>query len=221
MFTDRKEAGQALAAALDIYREDVVVLALPRGGVPVGYEIARALEAPLDVIVVRKLGAPGEPELGVGAVVDGDHPQTVLNEEVIEALAVSPEYLANEIQAQLAEIRRRQEIYRKGRPAPQLAGRTVIVVDDGIATGGTVRAALRGVRRAAPAKLVLATPVAPLETVEALRTEVDDLVCLETPSDFEALGQFYHDFRQVGDEEVILLLERANSGRDDPPGFEH
>src|SRR5438309_1940920 len=166
MFADRKEAGQALAAALDRYRDgDVVVLALPRGGVPVGYEIARALEAPLDVIVVRKLGAPGEPELGVGAVVDGDHPQTVLNEEVVEALAVSPEYLANEIQAQLAEIRRRQEIYRKGRPAPQLAGRTVIVVDDGIATGGTVRAALRGVRRAAPAKLVLVTPVAPLETV--------------------------------------------------------
>jgi putative phosphoribosyl transferase len=216
MFADRKEAGQALAAVLDTYRAgDVVVLALPRGGVPVGYEIARALEAPLDVIVVRKLGAPDEPELGVGAVVDGDHPQTVINQEVVRALAVSPEYLANEIQAQLAEIRRRQEIYRKGRPAPQLAGRTVIVVDDGIATGGTVRAALRGVRRAAPAKLVLATPVAPLEALESLRTEVDDLVCLETPSDFEALGQFYYDFRQVSDEEVIDLLERANSGWDD------
>ncbi len=217
MFANRKEAGLALAAALETYRDgDVVVLALPRGGVPVGYEIARALEAPLNVIVVRKLGAPDEPELGVGAVVDGDLPQTVLNEEVIEALAVTPEYLANEIQAQLAEIRRRQEIYRKGGPAPQLAGRTVIVVDDGIATGGTVRAALRGVRRASPAKLVLATPVAPLEALESLRTEVDDLVCLETPSDFDALGQFYHDFRQVSDEEVIHLLERANSGREDP-----
>jgi putative phosphoribosyl transferase len=211
MFADRKEAGQALAAALEAYRDgNVVVLALPRGGVVVAYEIALALKAPLDVIVVRKLGAPDEPELGVGAVVDGDHPESVLNEEVVEALKVSSEYLANEIQAQLVEIRRRQEIYRKGRPAPELAGRTVIVVDDGIATGGTVRAALRGVRRASPAKLVLATPVAPLEALETLRTEVDDLVCLETPADFDALGQFYHDFRQVSDDEVIRLLEEAN-----------
>jgi len=212
MFADRREAGRALAAALTAYKDDdAVVLALPRGGVPVGYEIARALGAPLDVIVVRKLGAPDEPELGLGAVVDGDHPESVLNEEVVEALKISPEYLDNEIRIQLREIQRRQQIYRKGRPAPQLADRTVIVVDDGIATGGTIRAALRGVRRARPARLILAAPVAPSEAVQSLRAEADDVVCLETPADFDAIGQFYADFRQVSDDEVVALLERANA----------
>ncbi|HXR35634.1 MAG TPA: phosphoribosyltransferase [Candidatus Binataceae bacterium] len=212
MFADRREAGRALAAALTAYKDDdAVVLALPRGGVPVGYEIARALGAPLDVIVVRKLGAPDEPELGLGAVVDGDHPESVLNEEVVEALKISPEYLDNEIRIQLREIQRRQQIYRKGRPAPQLADRTVIVVDDGIATGGTIRAALRGVRRARPARLILAAPVAPSEAVQSLRAEADDVVCLETRADFDAIGQFYADFRQVSDDEVVALLERANA----------
>ncbi len=212
MFADRREAGRALAVALTAYKDgDAVVLALPRGGVPVGYEIARALAAPLDVIVVRKLRAPDEPELGLGAVVDGDHPESVLNDEVVEALKISPEYLDNEIRIQLREIQRRQQIYRKGRAAPRLADRTVIVVDDGIATGGTIRAALRGVRRAGPAKLILAAPVAPSDTVQSLRAEADDVVCLETPSDFDAIGQFYADFRQVSDDEVVALLERANA----------
>ncbi len=212
MFSDRRAAGRALAVALTAHKDgDAVVLALPRGGVPVGYEIARALAAPLDVIVVRKLGAPDEPELGLGAVVDGDHPESVLNEEVVEALKISPEYLDNEIRIQLREIQRRQQIYRKGRAAPRLADRTVIVVDDGIATGGTIRAALRGVRRAGPARLILAAPVAPSEAVQSLRAEADDVVCLETPSDFDAIGQFYADFRQVSDDEVVALLERANA----------
>ena len=212
MFADRKAAGRALAAALTAYKDDdSVVLALPRGGVPVGYEIARALGAPLDVIVVRKLGAPDEPELGLGAVVDGDHPESVLNEEVVAALKISPEYLDHEIRIQLLEIHRRQQIYRKGRAAPRLLGRTAIVVDDGIATGGTIRAALRDVRRAGPAKLILAAPVAPSETVQSLRAEADDVVCLETPTDFEAIGQFYADFRQVSDDQVVRLLEQANT----------
>lgn len=212
MFTDRSEAGRELAAALAAYKDDdALVLALPRGGVPVGYEIARALGAPLDVIVVRKLGAPDEPELGLGAVVDGDHPESVLNEQVIEALKISSEYLDNEIRIQLREIQRRQLIYRKGKGPPRLAGRTVIVVDDGIATGGTIRVALRGVRRAAPARLILAAPVAPQETVQLLRVEADDVVCLETPTDFDAIGQFYADFRQVSDDDVVRLLERANT----------
>jgi len=212
MFSDRRAAGRALAVVLAAYKDvDAVVLALPRGGVPIGYEIARALGVPLDVIVVRKLRAPDEPELGLGAVVDGDHPESVLNEEVVEALKISPEYLDNEIRLQLREIQRRQQIYRKGRAAPRLADRTVIVVDDGIATGGTIRAALRGVRRAGPARLILAAPVAPSEAVQSLRAEADDVVCLETPSDFDAIGQFYADFRQVSDDEVVALLERANA----------
>ena len=212
MFIDRAQAGRELARALDKYKgEDVVVLALPRGGVPVGYEIARALQAPLDFILVRKLGAPGQPELGLGAVVDGDHPESVFNEDLMNLLEVSPEYLAEETQTQLREIRRRQEHYRKGRPAPRLSGSTVVVVDDGVATGATVRAALRGIRRSAPAKLILAIPVAPAEAVEALRPDVDELVCLDIPADFTALGQFYEDFSQVSDQEVIQFLEAAAS----------
>lgn len=209
-FTDRKEAGLKLAQALTKYKsESPVVLAVPRGGVPVGYEVACALDAPLDIIVARKLGAPGEPELGLGAIVDGDHPETVLNQNVIAVLGVSEQYLRAEIESQLREIRRRQETYRKGRPAVDVKGRTVIIVDDGIATGGSIRAALRGVRRLSPKKVVLAVPVAPPETIEALSPEADDVVCLSTPTDFVAIGEFYQDFSQTGDEEVIRLLEAA------------
>jgi len=207
MFDDRRDAGRQLAARLLPYQDrDPVVLALPRGGVPVGYEIARALGAPLDIIVVRKLGAPGQPELGIGAVVDGDHPLGVLNEEVMKTLVVPEAYLEHEVTAQLAEIRRRQAAYRGGRAALPVAGRTAIVVDDGLATGGSMRAALRSVRRAAPARLVLAVPVAPPDTLARLAAEVDETICLETPELFGAVGYFYRDFTQTTDDEVIRLL---------------
>ena len=213
MFDDRRDAGRQLAARLLPYQDrDPVVLALPRGGVPVGYEIARALGVPLDIIVVRKLGAPGQPELGIGAVVDGDHPLGVLNEEVIKTLVVPEDYLEHEVTAQLAEIRRRQAAYRGGRAALPVAGRTAIVVDDGLATGGSMRAALRSVRRAAPARLVLAVPVAPPDTLARLAAEVDETICLETPELFGAVGYFYRDFTQTTDDEVIRLLAACQAG---------
>jgi putative phosphoribosyl transferase len=210
MFKNRKDAGRKLAARLLQYKDEhPVVLALPRGGVPVAYEVAMALNAPLDVVGVRKLGAPGQPELGIGAVVDGDHPQSVLNEEVLRLLDVSDDYLNREVALELQEIRRRQERYRAGRPPEPIEGRTAILIDDGIATGGSVRAALRGVRRSDPRRLILAVPVAPPDTVETLRPEVDELVCLSMPVFFRAVGQFYEDFRQTTDEEVVQLLEAA------------
>lgn len=210
MFKSRKDAGRQLAARLGAYKgQNPVVVALPRGGVPVGYEVALALEAPLDIVVVRKLGAPGQPELGIGAVVDGDHPQSVLNEDVMQALNVSTAYLDREVAHELQEIRRRLERYRAGQPPEPLEGRTVIMVDDGIATGGSMRAAVRGVRRAQPKRLVLAVPVAPPETVASLRPEVDDLLCLSTPMFFHAVGQFYENFGQTTDDEVVQLLAAA------------
>jgi putative phosphoribosyl transferase len=209
-FDDRVDAGRRLAARLAGYRaEHPVVLGLPRGGVVVAYEVARALKAPLDVLVARKLGAPGHAELGIGAVVDGDDPEAVVDEEAMTRLAISRDYLHAEIARQLAEARRRNALLRAGRPAIDLHERTVIVIDDGIATGGTMRAALRGVRRARPRRIVLAVPVAPEDTVAALRDEADDVVCLDTPADFRAVGEFYRDFRQTTDEEVIALLARA------------
>jgi putative phosphoribosyl transferase len=212
MFRDRREAGRRLAERLLTYRNDKpVVLALPRGGVPVAAEVAQALDAPLDVLVVRKLGAPGQPELGIGAVVDGDHPRTVVNEEIASALGVSEEYLLREIRSQLTEVDRRQTAYRQGRPALDVSDRTAIVVDDGIATGGTVRAALRGVRRLGPRRVVLAVPVAPIETLEALRAECDDVVCLHAPMTFYAIGEFYRDFGQTSDAEVVKLLADARA----------
>ena len=213
MFEDRRDAGRQLAARLLSYQDrDPVVLALPRGGVPVGYEIARALGAPLDIIVVRKLGAPGQPELGIGAVVDGDHPLGVLNEEIMKTLVVPEAYLKSEVTAQLAEIRRRQAAYRGGRAPLPVAGRTAIVVDDGLATGGSMRAALRSVRREAPARLVLAVPVAPPDTLARLAAEVDETICLETPELFGAVGYFYRDFTQTTDDEVIRLLAACQAG---------
>ncbi len=218
MFTNRREAGQQLAAALKkLHLESPVVLALPRGGVPVGFEAARTLDAPLDIIVVRKLGAPGQPELGLGAIVDGDHPQSVLNEEIIQQLGVSPEYLKAEIENELKEIRRRQTAYRKGRAPVNVSGRTAIIVDDGIATGGSIRTALRGLRRLAPKKLVLAVPVAPPEAIQSLRPEADEIVCLLMPQFFYAIGEFYEDFSQTSDQEVIELLDAAH--RRDPQAF--
>jgi putative phosphoribosyl transferase len=210
MFHDRKEAGQKLATRLLKYKDQhPLILALPRGGVPVAYEVALALDAPLDVIVVRKLGAPGQPELGIGAVVDGDHPQSVLNEDVVKILHVSADYLEDEMAAELKEIGRRQERYRGGQPPEPVAGRSVIVIDDGIATGGSIRAALRGVRRGRPQRVILAVPVAPPETIESLQAEADEVICLSTPLFFHAVGQFYENFSQTTDEEVVQLLAAA------------
>ena len=212
MFDDRKDAGRRLAGRLEAYRgERPVVLGLPRGGVVVAYEVARALGAPLDVLVARKVGAPGRPELGIGAVVDGDHPQAFVDERLCRAIGVPAGYLEGEVARQLHEVRRRNERLRAGHPPTAVKDHTVIVVDDGIATGSTVRAAIRGVRRARPRRIVLAVPVAPADTIAALRDAVDAVVCLEAPRDFGAVGQFYRDFRETTDDEVIALLAQSRA----------
>ncbi|MBI1783584.1 phosphoribosyltransferase [Candidatus Sumerlaeota bacterium] len=212
MFRDRTEAGKMLARALAKYREEKpVVLGLPRGGVVVAYQVAELLNAPLDIIVARKLGAPDQPELAIGAVVDGDQPVTVLNPEIIASYGITRAYLNEAIQEQLTEIGRRQRVYRNGHDPIPLQDCTLILVDDGIATGASIRAAIRGLRRKKIRRLVLAVPVAPPETVEALRPEVDDLVCLDTPRNFMAVGAHYEEFDQTSDKEVIDLLERARA----------
>lgn len=210
IFRDRKDAGTRLAAALR-GRElrDPVVLALPRGGVSVAFEVARALGAPLDLVLVRKVGAPRQPELAMGAVIDGERMDLVVNEEVVEMLGLSEEDVREHAEREVEEIERRRRLYLEGGERLSVKGRTAIVVDDGIATGATVRAALRGVRRREPSRLVLAVPVAPAETIESLRAEVDEVVCLATPVPFGAIGRFYDDFRQVSDEEVRDLLARS------------
>jgi len=210
LFEDRRDAGRRLAAALAHYRDSrSVVLALPRGGVPVGFEVAKALAAPLDVLLVRKIGAPGHEELGLGAIVDGEKPQLVLNPDVVQAVHPPPGYIEAEKDRQLAEIERRRRQYVGDRPATPVEGRTVIIVDDGIATGGTVKAALRGVSQHRPARLVLAVPVAPADSLEELASECDDIICLATPEPFFAVGPHYRDFTQTEDEEVIRLLGEA------------
>jgi predicted phosphoribosyltransferase len=207
IFPTREDAGRMLAGRLHSYQKDhPIVLGIPRGGLPVARQIADALEAALDVVVVRKLGAPGQPELGIGAVVDGDEPQAVFNRDIIESLGVPDKYLEEEVARQTKEVKRREVLYRNGREKIALEGRTVIVVDDGIATGSSVRAALRGVRRSHPKRLILAVPVAPAETLETLQSDTDEIVCLETPAEFYAVGQFYRDFHQVNDQEVQELL---------------
>jgi len=208
-FIDRIDAGRQLAKALAHYKNQrPVVLALPRGGVPVAAEVATKLDAPLDLILVRKIGVPSQPELAMGAVVDGADPVVVRNEEVIQLCDVSETDFNAIRDEQLAEIERRRTLYLGGRPHPKLSGRTVIVVDDGIATGATTRAALRAICMRKPAKLVLAVPVAPTETLKKLRGEADDIVCLEDYEDFGAIGLFYSDFHQVSDTEVISLLAK-------------
>jgi len=208
-FIDRTDAGRQLARALAHYKDQrPVVLALPRGGVPVAAEVATTLNAPLDLVLVRKIGVPFQPELAMGAVVDGAEPVIVRNEEVIQLCGVSESDFNAIRDEQLAEIERRRKLYLGDRPHPKLSGRTVIVVDDGIATGATTRAALRAIRMRKPSKLVLAVPVAPTETLKKLRGEVDDIVCLEDYEDFGAIGLFYSDFRQVSDSEVVALLAK-------------
>ena len=212
MFRDRREAGRKLAAALSNFADaNVVVLALVRGGVVLGEEVARALRAPLDIVLVRKIGAPHQPELAVGAVVDGPKPEIVVNPGIAEFVQSPRDYIDREAKRQLVEIERRRKLYQSGREQIDITGRTAIVVDDGIATGATTRAALRAVRRRKPGHLVLAVPVAPPTALESLREEVDEIICLETPESFHAIGAFYFDFKQVSDSEVIAALDRARA----------
>jgi putative phosphoribosyl transferase len=209
-FRDRAEAGRQLVPHLMAYADQSpVVLALPRGGVPVAFEVAQALRAPLDLVFVRKIGAPGHAEFGLGAVVDGAQPQVVLNEDALDHVRVPPDYIEEETQRQLKEIERRRKHYLAGRQPVDVQGRVAIVVDDGIATGSTVRAALKGLSRARPARLVLAVPVAPADTIERLRMEADEVICLMTPEPFYAVGEHYDDFRQTSDREVTTLLDEA------------
>lgn len=211
-FLDRHEAGRKLAQSLLRYADQrPAVFALPRGGVPIGYEIAKALKAPLDLILVRKIGVPFQPELAAGAVVDGDEPEVVLNPEVVESLGLADEFLKEETDRKLAEIEERRRSYLADRKRVDPRGRTAIVADDGIATGATIKAALRAIRRQEPAKLVLAAPVAPPDTVEELRQEADAVHCLETPEFFLAIGVFYQNFHQLSDEEVVRLLAEAQA----------
>jgi predicted phosphoribosyltransferase len=208
-FRDRREAGRLLAAKLAAYanRPDVIVLALPRGGVPVAYEVARALNAPIDIFLVRKLGVPGYEELAMGAIATGG--VRVLNDQLVGGLRI-PDYIVDEVAAsEQQELARRERLYRGDRPAPDVRGRTVILVDDGLATGATMLAAVKALRQQQPARIVVAVPTAAPETCEQLRAEVDDIICAITPEPFHAVGLWYEDFSQTTDEEVRDLLARS------------
>jgi putative phosphoribosyl transferase len=206
-FVDRADAGRRLAAALKKFQgQRPVLLALPRGGVPVAREIAAALGAPIDLVLVRKIGVPQQPELAMGAVVDGPQPLVVRNEDVIAIAGISEPEFDSVRDRELAEIRRRRTEYVGGRPHPDLTDRVAIVVDDGIATGATTRAALRAVKKQKPWRLVLAVPVAPTETIDQLSGEADEIVCLESHDRFGSIGAFYRDFAQVSDRQVKEIL---------------
>lgn len=214
-FRNRVDAGRQLAAALAKYRgEDPVILALPRGGVPVAAQVAAALDAPLDLVLVRKVGVPWHRELAMGAVVDGHEPIVVRNEDVIRLTEVGEEGFRSACEEELAEVERRRKAYLGGRERADISGRTTIVIDDGIATGATIRAALRATRLRKPKKLVLAVPVAPTDSLEAMREEADDVVCVESHAAFGAIGAYYFDFNQVSDEEVVTLLAKFPAGRE-------
>jgi predicted phosphoribosyltransferase len=212
-FRDRREAGRLLAQRLSAYqeRDDVLVLALPRGGVPVGYEVARALRAPLDVLLVRKLGMPGHEELAIGAVATGGI--RVLDASLLAQFGIGSETLERIAERETRELQRRERAYRGDRPSRDVKGKTVILVDDGLATGSSMRAAVRALRQRGPAAVVVAVPVAPPSTCTSLREEADDVVCARAPEPFAAVGQWYDDFSQTSDEEVGELLAAAGERR--------
>ena len=209
IFRDRTEAGRALARHLTAYagRPGVLVLALPRGGVPVAFEVAAALGAPLDIFIVRKLGVPGQEELAMGAIASGG--VRVVNRPVVERLHIPDEVIDAAAAREQQELERRERLYRGERPAPDVRGRTVILVDDGLATGSTMRAASAALRARGPARLVVAVPVTAAQSCEEFRREVDEVVCAETPEPFDGVGRWYEDFSQTPDEEVGALLSRA------------
>ncbi len=216
-FRDRADAGRRLARALAAYKDQQpVVLALPRGGVTVAAEVAVALDAPLDLILVRKIGVPFQPELAMGAVVDGDEPLVVRNEEIIRLAGISEAAFQGVCDKELAEIERRRQRYLGGRERVEVAGRAAIVIDDGIATGATTRAALRATRLRQPKQLILAVPVGPTDSLAAMRREADEVVCLEAHADLGAIGYYYSDFRPVPDEAVVALLARCPVRKERP-----
>jgi putative phosphoribosyl transferase len=219
-FKDRAEAGNYLARQLASYagQPDLLVLALPRGGVPVGYEVARALGTPLDVFLVRKLGVPGHEELAMGAIATGG--VRVLNEDVVKMLQVPERMIDSVAAAEQQELERRQRLYRGERAEPEVHGRTVILVDDGLATGSTMRAAIAALRQQQPERIVVAVPTAAPETCDEFRSEVDEVVCAITPDPFHAVGLWYEDFSQTTDDEVRDLLARASEQHQADPGGE-
>jgi putative phosphoribosyl transferase len=207
LFKNRTEAGKQLSSALTGVGKDAVVLAVPRGGVVVGYEIAHALNLPLDVIITKKIGAPDNPELAVGAVAeDGTY---LLDSSVVEMLGVPQDYIAAEVERQKTEIKRRLKTYRGDIPNPEIKGHEIILVDDGVATGSTLKAALRSLQKRGAKTVTVAVPVGPSDTIRELKREADRVVCLATPEPFYAIGEFYEDFDQTTDEEVIELLKRC------------
>jgi len=209
-FRDRRDAGRILAKELTAYADhsDVIVLALPRGGVPVAYEVALALNAPLDIYLVRKLGLPGREELAIGAIASGG--VRVLNEDIIQILNIPEEVINIVAQRELQELQRREQSYRGDRPTPEVRERTVILIDDGLATGASMRAAVTGLRAQHPARIVIAVPTAAPETCEAFESEVDEIICAITPEPFTGVGKWYEDFSQTTDDEVRRLLQEAN-----------
>jgi putative phosphoribosyl transferase len=207
-FTDRHEAGRALAGELaTLHLENPLILALPRGGVPVGREVATALKAEFDLLLVRKIGAPGHEEYGIGAIAEGAQPQLVVSDAMLHQIDTPPGYLEAEQERQLAEIERRRLLWRGGRPPIPVKGRICVVVDDGVATGNTARAAIRALRFDGAARIILAVPVAPADVIEQLAQEADMLVCLKTPEPFLAVSLHYRHFGQLGDEQVAELLD--------------
>jgi putative phosphoribosyl transferase len=208
-FADRTEGGRLLAEKLGKYadRDDVIILGLPRGGVPVAYEVAKRLRAPLDVFVVRKLGVPGFEELAAGAIASGG--VRVLNEDVVRAIPHAEEAIEAVTTRETAELERREQLYRDGRPAPELRVRVVILIDDGLATGATMRAAVKALRQSGAARIIVAVPVGPPDTCREIEEQADETICLSTPAFFQAVGQYYEDFSQTSDEDVRELLARA------------